>query len=221
MKSRDDNNANLLDTFTQHTHVQLLQKTETVLDRVLAAIHPLAGLKPANATPLWVLKRSIKTAEKFCTGEINELLGDADALLTLLHNVRVNFDRVKGIVIMELGDTSAHTRVLQDLWVHARWVKEMGGEAEEYVKLLGEIPGCYDVANAVVRDIQSSLLQAKAGMEFVDSPRIADALLKTYPPHRIVTTLRESAEILEASKERLKGKSRLAEIIAHERKGAV
>jgi hypothetical protein len=220
MKLADDDNANLLDAFAQRTQVQFLQKTETVLDRVLARIHPLAGLKPANETPLRELKRSIKSTEKFCTERINELLGDADVLLTLLHNIRADFDRVKDIALKELGDTPAPTRVLQDLWVHAGWMKKMRGEAQGYEKLLGEIPSCYDVTSAMVRDIQSTLLQAKAGMELVNSPRIADALLETYPPHRIVTTLRKSAGMLEASKESIETTgTRTAKVIAKQKKG--
>jgi hypothetical protein len=72
----------------------------------------------------------------------------------------------------------------------------------------------------MVRDIQSSLLQAKAGMELVASPRIVDALLETYPPHRIVTTLRKSAGMLVASEESIEGMgTRTAKVIAKQKRG--
>ncbi|EAQ84857.1 predicted protein [Chaetomium globosum CBS 148.51] len=102
-------------------------------------------------------------------GAMKQLLHEADALLTILRNIHANLDHIKtsAISIKGLSSTSTHT-VLQDLWVFIVG-KETGAEIKGHKKLLGKIPLFYDAASAAVRDIQSSLLQAKAEMKSLAS----------------------------------------------------
>lgn len=199
------------------------QETAAVLDRVLAAIHPLAGLIPDNSHGREV-QSLIKSTEGDFAERIDRLLYKADALLIVLHNIHTHLGQIENstISMKELGNTSTRA-VLRDLWVSVMGKRKVKTEAKGYKKLLGEIPLFYDMANAVVQDVNISLLKAKADMKSLDLlARIrVKILLEVYPPHLIATALRRSAETLEESTQKVKGRRiRIAQVIAKGKKRA-
>lgn len=209
----------LLDEVIRDAEVQP-QETKTLLGRMAAALHPLAGIA-ARGSPGWEVKRKIKGTTKQLAEMIDDLIDQANAVLIELNNLYVNLDDVRKIALEELGNPSSYT-VVEDLWVFIMRKLDLEGDSKGYRKLLGDITRFHDVANGMVRDIKSSLVRAKAEMGLFSNVRFnANDLLEEYPAHVIAATLRKSIERLEASTQKFEGRgTRIAEVIVEKKKEA-
>jgi hypothetical protein len=188
---------------------------------MLAAIHPVTGLVP-DKLPGQKVKLSVECSENELAKDIDQLLNEADTLLTVLHKINTNLNTIRKTATKELSDTSSFN-ILQDLWILVIRKKDINGQTNREKRLLGEITRLYDVTNGMMRDISSWLLQAKASIK---SYRITqfrtNTFLELYPPHVIAATLRRSMEMLEASTQKVDGRgTRIAEVLPkRKRKGA-
>ncbi|KAH6842588.1 hypothetical protein B0I37DRAFT_407621 [Chaetomium sp. MPI-CAGE-AT-0009] len=208
----DERTIKVLYRVGRDTEVQP-QEAETLLNRVVAMLHPLVGIITRESPRQEVKRLLMFTAAEF-EGRIDQLLDEADALLNVFHNIYVNLGDIKAFAMEQLGKTSGYT-VLQDLWDFITRKMDVEAETKGHRKLLGDITRFYDVANGVVRDVRSSLLQAKAEMKSFNIARVrANTLLEEYPPHIIAATLQSSMEKLDASRLKFEGRgTRIAEAI--------
>ncbi|KAK4039086.1 hypothetical protein C8A01DRAFT_36989 [Parachaetomium inaequale] len=173
--------------------------------RVIAAVHPLAGLAAYDPGPAEV-KKLIRSTTDYLAERVELLLADAAALSFELRYIRELLGSIQKLTKEETGNLPAHGP-LEALWSLLGRPSESVWMRKPHKKLLTDITRLYEKATAIVQDVTGTLMQVRAELKQFKTERINQiVLLEEHPFDAIAAKIRSSMQRLEASKKNLDGR---------------